>query len=361
MAFERVRPIILAGTRKVSAHSGASKIPVEVIHDSMGMRLGELLLKLPRIAVPALFPVIQNADIVHAHFGKNGYVMGPLARAAGKPQITTFHGFDATYTGPPGKLGGFNQVRFFRDGRRQMADWNSWNIAVSDFIRDRLLSLGYRPERILRHYIGIDLSLFKMVAIERKPYRVVSVARFVDYKGHRFMVDALGKVAASGIPVEFVMVGQGPLRAEIEAMARRVIPQVKIYENLSQEEIRNLMASAAIYLHGSVTLDNGHAEAFGLANLEAQAMGTPVVAFRTGGVGEAVEDGRTGFLLGERDVTGMANAIAQLLTNHEEWSACSVRALKLVASKFDIRKQTSILEDYYEAVVKEFAGRRAAR
>lgn len=350
-AFSRVRARILAGKRKESPHTRNAPVQVDIIADSPSMRFGELLLKTVRLPVPALFPAIKSCDIVHAHFGKNGYVIGPLARAAGKPQITTFHGFDATYTGDPRKPGGFNQVRFFRQGRQEMAGWNSWNIAVSDFIRDRLLALGYPQDRVLRHYIGIDLETFRPVAIERKPNRIVSVSRFVDYKGHRYMVEALARVAAAGVPVEFVMVGEGPLRNEIEALARRQLPSVEIHSKLSQAEIRNLMASAALYLHGSVTLENGHAEAFGIANLEAQAMGTPVVAFRSGGVGEAVSDGKTGFLLAERDVNGMANAIGRLLSDRDEWTGFSSLAPSFVRDTFDVRTQAKSLEDYYAHVI----------
>lgn len=280
-----------------------------------------------------------------------------MARAAGKPLVTTFHGFDATYRGDPKKPGGFNQVRFFAKGRSEMAGWNSWNIAVSDFIRDRLLALGFRAERVYRHHIGIDLDLFKMEPRPRKKGLVVSIARFVDYKGHRFMIDALSRVAAAGTPVEFVMVGQGPLKEEIEALARRSLPSVTIHENLSQTEIRDLLASAELYLHGSVTLDNGHAEAFGLANLEAEAVGTPVVAFRSGGVGEAIEEGKTGYLVEERDVAGMAEAVGRLLNDQALWTAFSARAPLLVAERFDLRRQTGMLEDYYSSVLDEFSSR----
>ncbi|MEB3047733.1 glycosyltransferase [Rhizobium mulingense] len=357
VAFRSFEAEILAGTRISSAHTRKSTVPVHDIRRSPIARAGELLLKIPQIGLPFLFPAIGQADLVHAHFGKNGYVIGPLARAAGKPLVTTFHGFDATYRGDPKKPGGFNQVRFFAKGRSEMADWNSWNIAVSDFIRDRLLALGFRADRVYRHHIGIDLDLFKMEPRPRKKGLVVSIARFVDYKGHRFMIDALSRVAATGTPVEFVMVGQGPLKEEIEALARRSLPSVTIHENLSQTEIRDLLTSAELYLHGSVTLDNGHAEAFGLANLEAEAVGTPVVAFRSGGVGEAIEEGKTGYLVEERDVAGMAEAVGRLLNDQALWTAFSARAPLLVAERFDIRRQTGMLEDYYSSVLDEFSSR----
>ena len=308
--------------------------------------------------MPAAFPAVRGADIVHAHFGKNGYVIGPLAMAAGKPLVTTFHGFDATYDGPPRAAGGFNQARFFARGRREMAGWDSWNIAVSDFIAQRLLSIGFPASRVFRHYIGIDTGLFRPRPVERQLNRVVSVARFVEYKGHRHLVDALAQLQSGGVPVELVMVGQGPLRQEIESYAQKRVARVQVIDRLSQPEIADLLATARVYVHGSVTLENGHAEAFGMANLEAQAVGTPVVAFRSGGVAEAMLEGQTGEAVAERDVKAMAAAIASLLTNDAQWQSYSRSAAEMVARRFDIRTQAAALEDYYDAVIAAHCGGR---
>lgn len=349
-ALRRHRASVLAGRRVASPSAAIGSYPVHDISASPAMRMGELLLKLPRLPMPALFPAVAEADLVHAHFGKNGYVIGPLARAAGKPLITTFHGFDAAFRGDPASAGGFNQVRFFARGRHEMANWPAWTIAVSDFVRGRLLELGYPPSRLLRHYVGIDTSLFKPRDVARHPNRIVSVARFVEYKGHRLMIDALADVARSGVPVEFVMVGEGPLRQEIEAYARARLPDAKVLDRLSQEEMVDLLAGARVYLHGSVTLSNGHAEALGLANLEAQAVGTPVVAFDSGGVAEAIENGRTGHAVAERDVRAMAAAVAALLIDEARWHAFSVAAAEMVPRRFAIATQTALLEDFYDEV-----------
>lgn len=353
-SFRRFNTEIMAGKRNSSVHGNDDRVPVHEVRASSTMRAGELLLKVPRIPVPALFPPVHKADLIHAHFGKNGYVIGPLARAARKPLVTTFHGFDATYDGDPKKPGGFNQVRFFSHGRRQMAAWPyNWSIAVSDFIRDKLLEKGFPASRIHRHYIGIDTSLFAPTTAPRRKGLVVSVARFVEYKGHSLMIEALERVAKQGVALEFAMVGQGAERDRIVELARRKLPKVTVHENLSQDRIRALLSEAELYLHGSVTLDNGHAEAFGLANLEAQAVGTPVVAFRSGGVGEAVRDGETGFLLAERDVTGMANAVGKLLSDEALWRQFSARAPEFVRENFDLDRQTMLLEDYYDTVLQD--------
>ncbi|WP_312947855.1 glycosyltransferase [Agrobacterium sp.] len=350
-ALSRYEPAFLAGKTVASPSREIFDAKIHSINNSMAMRSGELALKLLRVPIAGAFPCVRQADLLHAHFGKNGYVLWPLAIAARKPLVTTFHGFDATYNGDPRTPGGFNQVRFFAKGRAQMAKGNLWNVAVSDFVRDRMLSLGFPPERVFRHYVGIDTSLFAMRPRPRRKGLVVSIARFVEYKGHRYMIDALSRVAAQGIPLEFVMIGEGPIRDEIEALARKSLPKVTILEKQTQSQIRDILAEAEIYLHGSVTLDNGHAEAFGLANLEAEAVGTPVVAFQSGGVGEAVEDGRTGALVAERDVLGMAEAVGRLLTEGERWESFSKRGPEMVSERFHISKQTSQLEDYYDEVI----------
>ena len=236
-----------------------------------------------------------------------------------------------------------------------MAGWNAWNIAVSDFIAGQLRELGFRDDRVFRHYIGIDTALFQPRHLPRLPGRVVSIARFVEYKGHQLMIDALATVAEAGIPIDFVMVGQGPLKTEMEAYARKRLPVVTVYERLPQAEIAELLATAQLYLHGSVALDSGHAEAFGIANLEAQAVGTPVVAFRSGGVAEAMLEGRTGEAVAERDVRAMAAAIASLLGDVGKWQSFSGAASSMVAEHFDIRGQARLLEDFYDRVIEAHA------
>ena len=241
---------------------------------------------------------------------------------------------------------------------RAIGDFRLHDISGSYAMRAGELAvreLGFRDDRVFRHYIGIDTALFQPRHLPRLPGRVVSIARFVEYKGHQLMIDALATVAEAGIPIDFVMVGQGPLKTEMEAYARKRLPVVTVYERLPQAEIAELLATAQLYLHGSVALDSGHAEAFGIANLEAQAVGTPVVAFRSGGVAEAMLEGRTGEAVAERDVRAMAAAIASLLGDVGKWQSFSGAASSMVAEHFDIRGQARLLEDFYDRVIEAHA------
>jgi colanic acid/amylovoran biosynthesis glycosyltransferase len=358
-AYRRVEIAMLARGHEDSAlTAGHPGFPIHDLSASVPTRLASWMLKHLRLPLPMLVPALRGIDLIHAHSGKNGYLIGPLAHAAGLPLVTTFHGSDATIRKNTNPASRYNEKRYYARGRHEMTQWNGWNIAISDYVRDRLIEHGFPAERTVRHYIGVNTKLFAPNPAPRQHGLVVTVGRCIDCKGHRYMIDALARVARQGLPIEFVMVGGGPLASEIEAYARRQLPKVTIHPQLTQPEIRTLLGEAELYLHGSVTLVNGQAEAFGMANLEAQAVGTPVVAFRCGGVGEAVEHKRSGLLVTERDTGGMADAVGRLLIDRDMWSAFHRRGPAMAAERFDISARTAELEDFYDRVIAEHAANR---
>ena len=344
----------LERTKSKSARACTAR--VERLTDTFGGRRAILALKLFRWVDPFFRRVTKNCALLHAQFGKNGYVAWPIAKKLNIPFITTFHGFDATFVGNSQSVEGFNQRKFFRHGRGQMAEAGLNCIAVSNFIRAKLIELGFPEQTVFRHYIGIDTRLFSPTSnAERVKGRVVSVSRFVEYKGHRFIIEALAELAKAGIPMELVMVGQGPLRDVIEREARQRLPKVIVLGDQSQDEILELHRSAQLYIHGSYRTSTGHAEALGLSVLEAQAVGTPVVTFDSGGVGEAVQSGISGYLVPEKDVKGMSAMAATLLTDQDRWASFSQAGTDFARKTFDITKCSRQLENIYDHVIQEHA------
>jgi len=110
------------------------------------------------------------------------------------------------------------------------------------------------------------------------------------------------------------------------------------------------MGRAAVFSVPSVVAATGDAEGFGLVFAEAQAMGTPVVSFATGGIPEAVAHGRTGLLAAERDADGLADAIVTTLTDDGAWQRMSEAGQARVRAEFDLRRQTQALEQIYRTV-----------
>jgi glycosyltransferase involved in cell wall biosynthesis len=348
----KYRARFIATGRQSSQAAERNSAPVDYTCDSLHGRLATAQLKIMRKTPLLLRDLLQGCAILHAHFGRNGYVAWPIARELDIPFVTTFHGFDATFVGDPRTVEGINQRRYFRRGRRQMAEAGVNCIAVSNYIRVRLLELGFCEQKIFRNYIGIDTALFSpQVGTERVKGRVVCVSRFVEYKGHRFVIDALAELNRSGLPTELVLVGEGPLRNEIEKDARKKLAQVVVLTNQSPAQIVSLLRTAQLYLHGSYRTSTGHAEALGLSVLEAQAVGTPVVAFDSGGVGEGVSRGRSGYLVPEKDVKAMSAKIAALLTDSSLWEDFSRAAVNFVRSNFDIEQCSRSLEDTYDNII----------
>lgn len=112
------------------------------------------------------------------------------------------------------------------------------------------------------------------------------------------------------LPWVLSVAGDGPLRAEVEALFANFGPgRVEWHGLLDRAGVAALLARGAIYLWP------GCGEAYGLAYLEAQAAGLPVVAFDTAGVPEVVASGETGFLVPFGDDAGYAAAVASLLAD----------------------------------------------
>jgi glycosyltransferase involved in cell wall biosynthesis len=88
--------------------------------------------------------------------------------------------------------------------------------------------------------------------------------------------------------------------------------------------------------------------------IEAQAVGTPVVSFDHGGIGEVVLDKVTGLLAPERDSTTLAEYLARFLSNQGMWAEFSRRGIENATDRFDLVAQTARLEDLYSAAIAEF-------
>lgn len=358
----KYKPRFIAAQRHASRVARQYPMQVDCLSDSVRGRVAAAKLKLCGWVDPMFRRMIKNAGLLHAQFGKNGYLAWPVAKGLDLPFVTTFHGFDATFVGNPLTVEGFNQRLFFWRGRREMAKAGLNCIAVSNYIRGRLLELGFPEHRIFRRYIGIDTTLFTpQPGIERVKNRVVCVSRFIEYKGHRFIVDALARLSRSGIPVELIMIGQGALRDDVERSARGKIKKVTVLDDLNQKEILSLLCTAQLYLHGSYKTSTGHAEALGLSILEAQAAGTPVVAFDSGGTGEALAHNKSGYLVAEKDVNAMSDKAAALLTDTNRWQSFSQAGVDFVRTNFDITGCSKLLEETYDNVVREHASERSAQ
>jgi glycosyltransferase involved in cell wall biosynthesis len=162
---------------------------------------------------------------------------------------------------------------------------------------------------------------------------------------YRVLADALGRLG--DLDWQLVIVGDGPARAEVEA-SLAALPQDRVRRlgTLEPRALPALYAAADLYLWPAVH------EAFGMAFLEAQAAGLPVVAGRERGVPELVRDGESGLLVPPRDGPSFAAAVRVLLQDVPRRAAMARRARE-VAAAHDIGPAAARLDGLLRRVAAE--------
>src|SRR4029077_5841450 len=136
-----------------------------------------------------------------------------------------------------------------------------------------------------------------------------TVGRLVEVKQQAVLIRAFAQVAATFPAARMVLVGDGPLRAELEATALSLGLSGAVLFAGYQPRPERFLAAMDVFVLPS------RAEAMPLVIPEAWAAGLPVVASRVGGIPELIEDGRTGLLVESGDVDGLAARLRQLLAD----------------------------------------------
>ncbi len=288
-----------------------------------------------------------SPTLLHAHFGPDALNALPLQRCLAIPLIVTFHGYDATQRGElrQGPL-------MWRYGRRRplLGERASLILAVSEHVRRHLLDLGLPEARIRTHYIGVDLAQFVPTPLDAREPVVLGVGRFVEKKGFEFLIDAMAEVQRARPDAELVLIGSGQLGPQLRTRANRMLRNVRIFGPCSPDVVRAWMGRARVLAVPSVTSRSGDTEGLPIALLEAMASGLPAVATLHAGIPEAVVDGTSGFLVPERDASGLAEGILGLLADDTGWTQFSAASRRAAEAQFDLATQTRKLESLYDEV-----------
>ncbi|MGQ0590043.1 MAG: glycosyltransferase, partial [Sphingosinicella sp.] len=146
----------------------------------------------------ALAEEVRTYDpaLVHAHFGPDGLLALPLARALGVPLVTTLHGYDIGRSPRDMLLSGRLSWQRYALRRRRLMREGRLFIAVSDALRERALVQGFPAERTVTHRIGVDLARFRPSGAA-EPGLVLHVGRLVEKKGTALLLEAFAKARAA--------------------------------------------------------------------------------------------------------------------------------------------------------------------
>lgn len=190
-------------------------------------------------------------------------------------------------------------------------------IAISQFIRDRLMLYGLNADRISVVYNGVDVDRFVPDPEVRSAWHrnhgvganevvISTVGRLDPIKDVKTIVHAFGELVQRGVPARLFVAGAGPLEPDLKALSGRLGLADRTHWLGHLENPLPLFQASDIFTLASL------GEAFGFVLAEAMACGVPCVGSCCGGIGEVVEEGRTGLLATPEDAGSFADAYERL-------------------------------------------------
>jgi glycosyltransferase involved in cell wall biosynthesis len=248
----------------------------------------------------------RGVDHVHVHFANRAaHTAMFLKEISGIPFSITAHGQD------------FMKDLGNDDLLREICAAAEFVAAETDYSRD-LLRQRCPDSRIHRVYNGMDLRRFPApnyeASINQAP-RIISIGRLVAFKGFEYLIDACAELARQGLEFTCEIIGDGPLRGDLEAEIRKLnlSDRVHLLGSLSQGAVLEKLRSADIFALASVTDAQGASDVFPTVIIEAMAAARPVVSTRLAGIPESVVHGETGLLVPPGDTVALAEALSQLI------------------------------------------------
>lgn len=288
----------------------------------------------------------EGCVALHAHFGWSGAAAVVAAARLGIPVVTTFYGRDVSEPerGRPGRK---PYQRLFAEG--------AFFVCEGPAMARHLSELGCPSERIRIVRIGLDLSRFPFrPPVRSRPLVVVQACRFWEKKGLDLSLRAFAAARERVGPSELWLVGDGPLRADLESLATRlgVAAHVRFLGMISHTEYQDVIRRAHLCIQPSRTARDGDTEGGApTVLLEMQAAGIPIVATRHADIPFVVADSHE--LVEEEDVSGLADALARTAGMAEdEWRERAKRGRALVEEHHDARSIAGEIEEIYAEAIR---------
>jgi len=220
-------------------------------------------------------------------------------------------------------------------------------ITVSRSTASALIEVyGRSPEGI--HIIpnGVDLELIDSTPPATGDY-IIFVGRLAPHKHVDHLIDVFRSLSTEFSDLKLEIIGDGVERNRLKRMARKygISDRISFHHNLRYREVISLIKGAKVLVLPSTR------EGFGMVLAEANACSVPVVAYRTGGVVEVINDGENGFLVEPCDRDSLRKKINLILSNTELRNNMGSKGRKIVEEKFVWDRIVSTLKNTYRVIL----------
>ena len=296
-----------------------------VANNVHGSRLAKL--QLPYFFLSYLLTAYEkcrSCDVIHAHWTFSALMALLITQIRRRPVVVTVHGSDVNLLPDRGPV---------RDVARFVLSHVDALITVSNELRGKVCNLGVPSERVVVIPNGIDPDSFPPPEPLPGRFRLIWVGRLTPEKGLAYLFQAMQRVLEALPQAQLSLIGDGPLRQELEDQAR----QLGIEENVRflglkpHAEVAHLINQADLLVLSSLQ------EGLPMVVLEAMVMARPVIATQVGGIPDVVvDDGAmsTGRLVAPQDPEALSRAILDLLQHPQ------------LAQEMGARGRSRVLEHY---------------
>jgi len=272
-------------------------------------------------------------NVILANYGPSGVLLAPVAEAMGIPLVVSFHGADASRLA-------LDPAR--REDYEEMLQTVAAVTGPSSYVCNRLQALGCPSDRL--HVSRNGVKTERLLPAPRgmrstdEEVRFLFVGRLAQKKDPMTLIRSFDIASKRLAPrhSSLTVVGDGPLRDEVKALVADLDlqSQVHLAGRQTHDQVFAHLQSAHIYVQHSVTAPSGDEEGLPVSITEAMAAGLPVVSTRHSGIPEAVHDEKSGLLVDEKDVEGMARCMVRLALDPELCKAFGTMGRRIIDQEF---------------------------
>jgi len=295
----------------------------------------------------------ENFDIVHTHLSKAGFFGRLAAWLAQVPVV-----IHSVHTSPFHDYQHPLISRAFIQLERMAAKWTDFFITMSDLNIEKALNFGIGKKSQYRTiYSGINLERFANVSVDVLSVKsslgirngeivVGNIGRLMFQKNPTCFIQALAQVAATIPRVRGLMVGDGDMRDEVEALIKKLRLDDRVVLTGHRDDVERMMAICDVIVHTSLY------EGMGRVLAEALAMGKPLVATAVDGVPEIVKDGERGLLVQPDDPSALARTIVEMLNDPSRAQTIGQAGREWVLSRFSVETMIRQIDRLYQELLE---------
>lgn len=287
--------------------------------------------------------------LIHSHYGHAGVYSDKLSNRLNIPHIVSFYGCDL----------GSDKIKL-KKKYLNLAKSADIFLALSNDMKEDLVNLGFPPDKIIVHHIGVDTNFFSPACsstINQNKITFLVVANFEERKGIHYIIQAFNKICKSrkNIELELRIVGDGYYKEELILLAKGNY-RIKFINNYQSDNPRQVILdeirASDVFVLASCTMPNGEKEGTPVVLLEAQSCEKPCIATKHAGIPEQILDDITGKIVRERDVVDLYEKMNYFIQNPNKILEMGLKARKHILSEFSDPIQNKKLLDIYKQTIK---------